>query len=377
MRRALVCLLTVCMLAPVSTTAQNSIFGVHGIGFPGRPVSARARALGGGTAPFDARSALNPASVAALGPLVVMASSGTSLRGYTALDSVAEGLSETRFPFALIGTRVRGLPLSIALSYSSYAERSYDQLTSDSVTIRGESMAVADQVSSSGGIADVRGAVAWRVTRRLSVGGAVHVLSGSVQAGSRRFFSNSRYRPYSETSRISYSGFGISAGALVTPFEELSVGASIRSDTELKSKLKSDAVVGTTELPLSYSGGVFFTPHPSIRWSTSAEWHAWSSAARDIEAVDGARAFDTWAIGSGLELGTVGGTPLRVGARYAQLPFGPSADQPSELALSAGTVLGIARGRASLDFSVERLMRDGAGAEERAWYLMFALTVMP
>jgi len=325
---------------------------------------------------FDAQSAVNPASVAGLGPLVVTASSGTSLRGFTALDSVAEGLSETRFPFALVGTRVRGVPLSIAFSYSGYAERSYNQITSDSVTIRGESMGVIDAISSSGGVADLRAAVAWRVMPRLSVGGAVHVLSGSVRLGSERIFLNDNYRALSEINRATLSGFGLSAGILITPFQAVSVGASIRSDTELKSTVDS-APAGSVELPFSYSAGVFLAPHPSIRWSTTVDRHLWSSAASDLESVGGANADDTWAIGSGLELGGGRGAPLRVGARYAQLPFSPSDEQPSELVLSAGSALGFAGGRASFAFAVERVMRDGAGAEERAWYLMFALTVMP
>lgn len=376
MRCPLAALLTLCVLAPAPTMAQNSIFGVHGIGFPGRPISARARALGGGAAEFDVRSAVNPAAIAGLGPLVVTASSGTSLRSFTALGTVVDGLSETRFPFALIGTRVRGAPLSIALSYSSYTERSYDQVTFDSVTIRGESMRVRDRISSAGAVADIRGAVAWRLLPRLSVGGAVHVLSGSVRLGSERIFFNHQYRTLSEINRVALSGYGISAGVLITPFPAFSVGASVRSDTELKSTMDS-VPAGTVDLPLSYSGGVSLLLHPSIRWSTTVEWHLWSSAAPDLEAVNGANAFDTWAIGSGFELGGGSGAPLRVGARYADLPFSPSKEQASEFVLSAGTALRFAGGRASFEACVERAMRDGAGAEERAWYLMFALTVMP
>ena len=168
MRTRTLVLLTLCALAPVPGIAQNSVFGVHGIGYPGRPVSARVRALGGGPGVFDARSAMNPATISGLGRLVVTASSATSLRNYTALDSVVTGLSETRFPFALIGTGVTGTPISIALSYSGYAEQSYDLLTFDSVTIRDEIYGVTDRVRSSGAVADVRGAVAWRILPRPS-----------------------------------------------------------------------------------------------------------------------------------------------------------------------------------------------------------------
>jgi len=298
------------------------------------------------------------------------------LRSYTALDSVVDGLSETRFPYAFLGTRVRGLPLSIALSYSTYVERSYDQITSDSVTVRGESMAVLDRFSASGAVADVRGAVAWRVLPRLSVGGAVHLLSGSVRYGTFRQFSNSQYFSLDKVDRVSLAGYGVSAGMMLIPIPQVTVAASVRSDTRLQATLDS-ADAGSVELPVSYSAGVFLVPLQAIRWATTLERHLWSVAEPDFEAVGGSHAFDTYSIGSGIELGGATGTPLRFGARYTQLPFSPSEEQASEKVLSAGTAVGFAGGRATFEFDLERVRRDGAGAEERGWYLMFALTVIP
>jgi hypothetical protein len=376
MRTRILVLLTLCALAPVPGIAQNSVFGVHGIGYPGRPVSARVRALGGGPGVFDARSAINPASISGLGRLVVTASSATSLRNYTALDSIVTGLSETRFPFALIGTGVAGTPISIALSYSGYAEQSYDLVTFDSVTIRDDIYGVTDRVRSAGAVADIRGAVAWRIVPRLSVGGAVHVLSGLLQLNSDRVFSNSVYFPLHASERVALSGYGLSAGVMLTASQALSIAASVRSDTELSSKVES-TVTGRVELPTSYSAGVFLAPHRAIRWSTTVERHLWSAAGPDLEAAGGANAFDTWALGSGVELGGGSGAPLRVGGRYAQLPFSPTAEQATEFVVSAGSALGFAGGRASFEASVERVMRSGANAEERAWHFMFALTVMP
>lgn len=375
MRLLLVVLLT--MVGSTHALAQNSVFGVHGIGFPGRPISARARALGGGNALFDTRSALNPATVASLGPLMVTASSSTSLRNFTALDTVVTGLSETRFPYAFAGTLVRSTPLSFALSYSGYAERSFDQTTTDSVTIRGERLGVIDELISSGAVSDLRAAIGWRLLPRVNVGGAIHLLSGSVRSVARRSFPGSEsYYDMQEANKIRLSGLGISAGLLFSPIRQISVAASIRSDTELKSSV--DAVeLGRVDLPISFSGGLLLQPHPSIRLATTAERHLWKSAEADLKAAGGAYAFDTWAIGSGVELGGESGIPLRFGARYAQLPFSHSLEQATEFLVSAGTAMEFAGGRATLEASVERIMRDGAGAEERAWFLMFALTVIP
>jgi len=370
-------LLIFCLAAPTPALAQNSIFGVHGIGFPGRPMSARARAVGGGAATFDARSALNPASVAALSRLTVTASSGTTLRRFNAIDTIADGISETRFPYAMVGSRFRGTGLSVALSYSNYAERSYDQLTSDSIDIRGEQIGVVDQITSSGAVADIRGALAWQATRQLSIGAAVHMMSGSIRLGTRRFFTPSdNYQQVSVINRFSLAGMGYSAGALFNLSSSIALGASVRTDTELKSTLDS-AVVETIDLPTSYSGGLFLVPHPSIRWATTFEWQSWSDASADLEAAGRSAAFDSWSLGSGFELGGGSGAPLRIGARYAMLPFSPNDEQASELVFTAGSALAFAGGRATIEGTIERLMRDGAGAEERGWYLMFALTVMP
>jgi long-subunit fatty acid transport protein len=215
------------------------------------------------------------------------------------------------------------------------------------------------------------------VLPRLSIGGAVHILSGSVQRIARRIFLDaSNYHNMEQANTTNLSGTGWSAGVAYAPIPEISIAASYRSDSKLKSRV-TDTESGTVDLPVSYSGGIFLQLHPSIMLATSVERKMWSSADADLEASGGANAFDTWSVGSGLELGGASGLPLRVGARYAQLPFSPSNEQARELGFSGGTAMRFAGGRASLEASVERILRDGAGAEERAWYLMFALTVMP
>ena len=48
---------------PGLVVAQSSIFGVRGLGHPGRPLTPAARATGGSFAPFDAESDGNPAAL--------------------------------------------------------------------------------------------------------------------------------------------------------------------------------------------------------------------------------------------------------------------------------------------------------------------------
>jgi hypothetical protein len=69
--------------------------------------------------------------------------------------------------------------------------------------------------------------------------------------------------------------------------------------------------------------------------------------------------------------------PLRLGARYATLPFSPTDEQAHEVNVSLGTGLAFAGNRGLLDLSLERAFRSGAGATERAWQVSVSLTVRP
>ena len=93
MRRSIVLLAALLASAPSVLEAQNSVYGVLGIGLPGRPVGTRARATGGGISAFDARSPLNPGAVAGFRRVTVMGVVGTSLWNYTAGDTAVDGLS--------------------------------------------------------------------------------------------------------------------------------------------------------------------------------------------------------------------------------------------------------------------------------------------
>ena len=87
-------------------SAQNSIYGIAGLGFPGRSVGARARALGGGVSPFDRQSGVNPASAGAFRTLGAGFSVLSSNRNYDALGSQVNSLRDTRFPSAVVGSNI-------------------------------------------------------------------------------------------------------------------------------------------------------------------------------------------------------------------------------------------------------------------------------
>ena len=65
MRAVAIVIVALAMSLPSSADAQNSVYGVLGIGFPGRPLGTRARGTAGGLGALDEASAVNPATIAA------------------------------------------------------------------------------------------------------------------------------------------------------------------------------------------------------------------------------------------------------------------------------------------------------------------------
>ena len=377
--RPLVWLLLLGGLSPASALAQNSIYGVAGIGFPEEPFGVHARSLGGGSAAFDALSALNPGTVADFGRLAASVSIGEGFRSYTAGDTSVSGLRETRFPFGLMGGKIGGTPISFAVSYATYAERTFDLRTTGTEVLRGDTLGISDKIASDGAVTDVRGALAMRPLSFLKVGAALHLLGGSSRLDVQRTFSDSAYLPYAESSHLVFSGVGVSAGIVLRLVPAVEVAAAARVNGGLSSQLGNQDL-GSVKLPVELTGGLrLMIPRSGVSWSSTATWRSWSRAQPDLVAPTAA--FNTWDLSSGIEIHDhdVGGRglPLRVGVRYRQLPFSNRAAQPTELAFAAGSGLVLAQRRAEIDVSLEHFQRTGGGADERGWQIAAGIVVLP
>jgi hypothetical protein len=356
--------------------AQNSVYGVQGIGFPIRPLSVYTRGMGGGNGVFDPGSGVNPAAVADIRERITAAlSAATAFRRYAAYDSTVSGLRETRFPLSMVAAPIAGLPLSLAVSYGPYLERSFDFRSSSVVVVRAESLIVSDRISSDGGIADFRTAVGLLLGQRVRLGVAGHVLTGSSKMRVVREFSNSSYRTFGQQNYLTFTGAGVSVGASAWLFPGVRLAAALRSDSRLRTTQEGFPTT-TVDLPVTASAGLMLLPTRGFMWATTAERRSWSSSAADLST--GTTAFDTWSIASGLDLGGLP-FPLRLGGRYGTLPFSGRESQAHEYVLSAGTgrVFVLQGGRAAMDLSVERTSRAGAGASESAWQVSVGLAIQP
>src|SRR6267143_1313271 len=312
---------------PIRLSAQDSQFGIRGLGTPGRLETVRVRSTGGGLGAFDP---LSPLTEASLGDLQQLAG-------------------------PVFGRLV------ISAGFTTYLDRTWDVKLRDSLLLRGAMRPYSDELASDGGVTDLRLASAVRVSARFALGAAVHVLSGSTRESATRVFDDTTYHAIKQSDETRYDGLGVSGSLLIDPLPELRLSLFARSDNRLRARL-GDVVTALTDLPTTFGGGLRWAPSPSVRLAGTVTRRTWADA--------GPGAFNTLSWSAGLEVGA-GFSPLRVGVRGGQLPFSTGPTAPTEVGFAAGTGRAFAHGRALVDVGVEHLRRTGAGLSERVWTFLF------
>ena len=350
---------------PDRLTAQDSQFGIRGLGTPGRWESVRSRSTGGAFAPFDPLSPLSEAGLADVPQLTATAMETASYRD-AEVAGTTSALRATRFPLLNVAGRVNRR-LVVGAGFTTYLDRTWDVTLRDSTLLRGTLERYTDEVTSDGSIADLRLAAAGRLSRRIALGAGLHLLAGSTRETAERRFDDTTFHTVQQLAEVRYSGVGVSGSLLLGVAPGLSVIGWARADNRLRATV-ADTTSAETDLPRMAGGGMLFSPSPSVRFGGSVAWRGWARA--------GAGAFDTWSWSAGAEIGS-GRMPFRFGARGGQLPFGPGPTAPTEFAVAAGSGRAFAQGRALLDVGVERLERRGGGLTERVWTALVGLTVRP
>ncbi len=363
--RPAVLLVTAALAAIRSLAAQDSQFGIRGLGTPGRWESVRARSTGGAFAPFDPLSPLIEAALPSVGRLTATGMEATSYRRAELPGSTA-ALRTTRFPLlGLAGPASRRLFLGGG--YTTYLDRTYDVVTRDSLVLAGKSEPYTDEITSDGGVSDLRLAAAVLVGTRVALGVGVHVLTGSTSNSAKRTFDDSAsYVAVTQADLVRYDGLGYSASAVVD-LGAAQLAGFVRSDDHLRASV-GDNVTARTDLPTSAGGALRWRASPSARLAAGLVRRSWANA--------GANAFNTvgWSVGA--ELGPEA-APFRFGARGGQLPFGPGPSAPTEWGVAAGIGRSFSGGRALLDLGLERLQHTGGDLTERIWTVMVGLTLRP
>ena len=366
------------MCAAPRARAQDSVFGIRGLGFLDEPLTGRSAGMGGGYAMFDGGGVTNPASIAAWTGSVGWAVGAASRRSFDT-GTGAQTLTSTRFPLFGFSTPVSPR-LVVGLSASDYLDRNWSVDQADTVSLRGSAVAVTDATSSAGGITDLRAAAAYRLSAEWAVGLGLHVLTGSSVTTVRRAFpSDTSYHSFQEQSSTDYSGLGLSVGLFATPASSVILGASARLNTRLKATGADTSA--RIRMPVELAAGLYYAPLQSLILSSTIRYSTWSQAAGDLVAAGQERSRDVWSVGVGLQAATLrmaGQTvPLRLGYRWRQLPFLIGGSGLNEHAFTAGLSLAGARGRANLDVALEVGSRSSSALTERFTMAVVGVSIQP
>jgi len=347
--------------------AQDSQFGIRGLGTPGKLESVRARTTGGAFAPFDAFSPLTDAVLADVRRLSASFTSGTSWRSVDA-SGVQSSLRGTRFPAMVIAGPITRR-IVVGGGFSTYLDRSFGVVIQDTIDLRGVQQPITDAITSDGAIADLRIAVAARLHSRLALGLGLHRITGSTRVNATRSFADTaNYRTTTARDEVAYGATGGSASLLFDVTSDLRVAGWFRTDSRLRADVGGHTVA-ENDLPLMYGTGLQWRAGAQASVAGSLTWRNWGA----VQSIANAHDTFNWSVGA--EIGSPA-SPFRFGLRGGQLPFGVG-KTPTELGYSAGLGRQFSGGRGRLDIGLERLQRRGTGLDERVWTFLLGLTVRP
>jgi hypothetical protein len=370
------------MLAlPLGLAAQSSMFGVRGLGLPGRPLTPRARATGGSFGLFDPQSDLNPAALVGQAAVTAGFVLSPSWRHWQS-PAGSESLRETRFPLMFVGGPIPGSRVALGVSIGSYADRDFKLASTGSVTIRGAPVGVTDTLTSLGGLNEIRLSGAVLLSDRTAIGGGFHFITGSSRVDARRHFDDSTFTPIRQRAELAYKGYGVSLGIThqLTPAVKLAM--SVRTDSKADVDVDSTRVF-SVDLPYTVAAGAQIRASRRLSLAASGSYRTWSGANSDLLAQGSVGSRNTLELSAGGEyirnLRRATNLPIRFGVRYAELPFPVVAGgKAREFGLSAGTGTRFAQERAGVDLAVEQAWRsEGSSYKERALTIILGLSIRP
>lgn len=364
-----------------SLAAQSSMFGVRGIGFPGRPLTAQTRGTASSFALFDPESDFNPAALAST-PAVTGGFVLANDWRHWETPAGNRNLRQTRFPLMYIAGPIPRTGIGVGVSIASYADRDFKLASRGLDTLRGVEIEVFDTLTSTGGLNEIRLASGFRIGPRTTVGAGVHLITGSSRIDTRRAFNDTTYLPIRQQAELTYSGLGLSLGITHQVSSSIGLAAMIRSDNRARVELDS-ADAFKIDLPYTFSAGASIRASQVLRLGLSGTYRTWSGANSDLLEQGSTGAQNTMEVAFGGEWTRNRrrplNLPLRFGARYAQIPF-PVIEgaKPKEFVVSLGSGTRFAQDRAGVDFALEHAWRrESSDYQERSLQLVIGLTLRP
>lgn len=366
-----------CFAAP-ALYAQGAL-SLQGFGYPGGEISTRALGTGGSLADFDANSPINPAALLVGSRATVYLQYDPEFRWVTGTGLNTNTVT-ARFPLFLISGKMGQARFS--LSYASFLDRTWTNTYQDTQVVGTLRVPSTVTAVSSGGISDIRAAMSWTFSSRLTVGAAIHVFPGQNHIVFGRAFpsDSTSFGAFAQTSTFNYSGSAVSFGLIATPIDHINLGVSGRYGFSMHVHEGDSTTVGDANVPnrISFSGaydGITGTIL-SARYGIE-KW----SAMRGLGSA-GLSVFDATEFSAGLETGgpRIGAIPIavRLGYRARQLPFGVGAQQVSETEFTGGVGIPLSSGRAALDLSIAHALRSAnVGLSETGWIFSLGIAIKP
>ena len=360
--------------------AQGAV-SIQGFGYPGGELSTRALGMGGSIADFDANSPINPAALLVGTRATVYLQYDPEFRWVTG-SGLNTSTITARFPLFVVSGKI-GSNARVSLSYSSFLDRTWTNTYQDTQTVGGLRIPSNVTAVSDGGIADIRGAISWTFSPKLTVGAGLHVFPGENRVVFGRAFPNdtTSFGAFSQTNTFNFSGSAVSFGLIATPFTHLNIGLSARLGFSMHVHQGDSTTLGDAKIPNRVSVSAAFDGIGGTILSARYGNEQWSSM-RGLGS-PGLSIFDANEFSAGLE--TAGpkfnSIPMavRLGVRDRTLPFGFGTQQVHETEVNAGLGVPLSQGRAALDLTLAHALRSAGntGYSETGWIFSLGIAIKP
>jgi hypothetical protein len=357
--------------------AQGSVFGIRGLGWFGRPVSARAAGSAGALGMFDPEMNANPAALTRWRSVAAWAVTAPTHRSYD--DPTTGSAAEQTMRFPVLGFAAQLPPKTVVgFTISDYLDRTWTLQTRDSVLLRGVMEKFTDAGRSIGGISDAQIGAGYRLSNTVFVGLGFHYYLGSTRLTAQRIYDNPVYLQILEQSQTDFHGMGIGGGLLWT-LHHLDLSASGRLNGSIRSHNTTGSEVNTP-MPNEVAAGLRWQAVPGVFLGGSFQYDTWGGA-NNVLSQTGQASKDVWSAAIGAEVQSVSilglHTPLRLGARARTLPFLSLGNTINEHAASLGIGFNLGQDRTTIDAAFEVGSRSAGTAKESFQSLFLGLTVRP
>jgi hypothetical protein len=348
------------VLAGAGAARAESIFGMNLLGERMEPVDARVAALGGFVQIVDDSLGLmqyNPAMVA-WAKRVTFGVAGYVTRDNNAAAQIENTMVASKFSTFAFAFPLYKKALTAAIAYRGRYDPDFEFLVASQTPSGSRYNEIYERT---GGTWSVPFTLAADFGRYGEVGGGVSLERGTIDTRwIEDFLARGTADAVSEQTR-EVSATAFSAGAVVRPLAKLSLGVS------WESRIDYDVSVDETFTNSSVDTSYDDTMRQPERWTVSAAWRATRGLAfyagasmsdfTDFEGLDFPpdRLVQDRVAALGVEY-RVGGTgfPIRVSARYEQLPYTlPEGEKITKYAFALGSGLLFRRGRGKLDAALQ------------------------